>query len=92
MKCALLLLGLVALVPFARAAHMDDMEMYEFVAVLNGANEVPPLTDMQTNNAQSRLELTGNDTGYAWKLEISDVAEMTMAHIHMVRPKNEHAS
>ncbi|KAK2075654.1 hypothetical protein QBZ16_001762 [Prototheca wickerhamii] len=57
--------------------------MMTFVSELYAENQVPPLTERDVDDAEAKLKLWSTPQGYRWKFEISDVVNMTMAHIHM---------
>lgn len=92
---ALLALGLVLVLVCAPALahdhdgdddddHDDDDHDMTFVSELYAENQVPPLTERDVDDAEAKLKLWSTPQGYRWKFEISDVVNMTMAHIHMV--------
>lgn len=56
----------------------------EFTAELSGKNEVPPVATPATGQATFQLSRDGNSLMY--KLSVSHIADVTMAHIHVGAP------
>lgn len=65
------------------AGHLNA-QTAKFKADLSGKNEVPPVETTATGQGTFQLSRDGNSLTY--ELAVSDIADVTMAHIHVGDP------
>ncbi|EFN54036.1 hypothetical protein CHLNCDRAFT_136097 [Chlorella variabilis] len=72
--------GLVALVLCSLTV---GAQAQKWTAVLEAANQVPPLTEGNVGGATGTFTLAFEGETAEWTLDVTDVKRMTMAHIHL---------
>jgi CHRD domain-containing protein len=80
--CGIILIGIISSIIFATTMsnnHVDAAQAKQvYKAKLKGGNEVPPVT----TEAQGKVSLKVMESNIKYKLNITGLADATMAHIH----------
>jgi CHRD domain len=80
--CGIILFGIISSIVFATTMtdnHVDAAQAkQQFKAKLKGDNEVPPIT----TQAEGKASLKVKEPNIKYKLNITGLADITMAHIH----------
>lgn len=80
--CGVMLVGIISSIIFATTIsnnHVDAAQAkQQFKAKLKGDNEVPAVT----TQAEGKASLKVKESNIKYKLNITDLADVTMAHIH----------
>lgn len=76
LACLLVALGSVAAAPAVQATS----DSHNFVAVLSGAQEVPP--NDSAARGQTKFQLSQDGTALHYRLVVANIENVTQAHIH----------
>jgi hypothetical protein len=76
----LIVIAILAVSGGVNPAYASGGSSFNFIAVLKGANEIPPVDTRATGVAQ--LKLNQDETELSYRLIVANIDNVTQAHIH----------